>query len=394
MNTMHTVRLCALAGLGTLLATSAFSQDHSYGYVGLSGGPSRAKIDQPRITTGLQAEGLATSGFARDEKGSAYKLFGGYQFNRNFGVEAGYFSLGKFGFNATTVPAGALNGQLESHGFNLDLVATLPLTESLSAIGRVGGQMHRTRDRFSSTGAVSLLDPNPSKRAGGYKLGGGLQYEVHRNVMVRAEVEHFRIDDAVGNRGGVNAVSVGLVFPFGRTEAPVQRAMAQAPAVMQPPPPAPLPPPPPVMVQAPPPPMVVPTPRPAVVPERQRVSFSAESLFGFDRADIKPEGKVALDTFARDLRGTRFDLVTVEGHTDRLGSDAYNQKLSAQRADAVRAYLLSAGGLESAKVSAVGKGETRPVTARDACKGNRATPALIACLQPDRRVDVEVTGTR
>ena len=130
------------------------------------------------------------------------------------------------------------------------------------------------------------------------------------------------------------------------------------------------------------------------MPERQRVSFSAESLFGFDRADIKPEGKVALDTFARDLRGTRFDLVTVEGHTDRLGSDAYNQKLSAQRADAVRAYLLSAGGLESAKVSAVGKGETRPVTARDACKGNRATPALIACLQPDRRVDVEVTGTR
>ena len=313
MNTMHTMRLCAMIGLGPLLTAPAFSQESGYGYVGLSGGPSRAEIDQARITAGLQGEGLATSSFGRDEKGTAFKLFAGYQFNRYFGVEVGLFNLGKFGFNATTVPAGTLNGQLESQGLNLDLVATLPLSQSFSAIARVGGHMHRTRDNFSSTGAVSLLNPNPSTRAGGYKFGAGLQYEVNRNFLVRVEGERYRIDDAVGNRGDVNVVSVGLVFPFGRTEAPAPRAMAPAPYVA---PPTPAPPPPPVVVQAPPTPVEL---NPAVVPEGRRVSFSAESLFGFDQSDIKPTGKATLDTFASELRGTRFDVITVTGHTDRLG---------------------------------------------------------------------------
>jgi OOP family OmpA-OmpF porin len=151
-----------------------------------------------------------------------------------------------------------------------------------------------------------------------------------------------------------------------------------------------------VVVQAPPPPpvVVVTPPPPPPPPERRRVSFSAESLFGFDQSTIMPAGKAALDTFAGELRGTTFDVVVVEGHTDRLGSEAYNQKLSAQRAETVRNYLVNAAGLEAAKVSAVGKGESQPVTAADACKGSKATRALIACLQPDRRVDVEVTGTR
>lgn len=391
MSTLHTMRLCALAGLGPLLATSALAQDSGYGYVGLSGGKARAEVDQARITSGLQAEGLAVSSFGADETGNAYKLVGGYQFSRYFAVEAGYFRFGKFGFNATTVPAGTLYGGLKSQGFNLDLVATVPLTGALSAIGRVGGHTHRTQDHFNGTGAVSVLNPNPSKRATGYKFGAGLQYELNRNLLLRAEAERYQIDDAVGNRGGVNTFTVGLVIPFGRAEAPMPRAMAPVPYV------APPPPPPPVVVQAPPPPPVVvvaPPPPPPAPPERRRVSFSAESLFGFDQSDLKPAGKAALDTFAGELRGTTFDVIVVEGHTDRLGSEAYNQKLSAQRAETVRSYLVSVGGFEAGKVSAVGKGESQPMTAADACKGNKATAALIACLQPDRRVDVEVTGTR
>lgn len=393
MNTMHTVRLCALVGLGPLIAASACAQDGGYGYFGLSAGQSRAKIDQPRITDGLQSQGLTVSSFGRDEKGDAYKLFGGYQFNRYFGVEAGYFNLGKFGFNATTVPAGTLNGQLRSQGLNLDLVATVPLSESLSAIGRVGGHTHRTRDNFNSSGAVSLLNPNPSKSASGYKFGAGLQYEVNRSFLVRLEGERYRIDDAVGNRGGVNVWTVGLVFPFGRAEAPAPRAMAPVPRAMTPAPDMASTPTPRVVQISPPPPEQA-TPLLATAPERRRVSFVAESLFDFDQSDIRPEGKAALDTFVRELRGTSFDVITVEGHTDRLGSEAYNQKLSTERAEAVRAYLVNAGGFDAGKVRAVGKGEAAPVTALGACTGSQATPALIACLQPDRRVDVEVTGTR
>jgi OOP family OmpA-OmpF porin len=94
------------------------------------------------------------------------------------------------------------------------------------------------------------------------------------------------------------------------------------------------------------------------------------------------------------VQGTAFDVITVEGHTDRLGTAAYNLALSARRAEVVKAYLVSAGGFNAAKLTAVGHGESRPVTKPEDCKGNRPTPQLIACLQPDRRVEVEVSGTR
>lgn len=128
--------------------------------------------------------------------------------------------------------------------------------------------------------------------------------------------------------------------------------------------------------------------------ERRRVSFAAESLFAFDKTVIKPEGKTALDRFANELRGTQFDRISVEGHADRLGSNSYNQRLSTKRAEAVKAYLISAGRVDANKISAVGKGETMPVTKPGDCRGNKQTPALVACLQPDRRVDVEVTATK
>jgi OOP family OmpA-OmpF porin len=131
-----------------------------------------------------------------------------------------------------------------------------------------------------------------------------------------------------------------------------------------------------------------------VVPERRRVTFSAESLFGFDNSTVREEGKTALDGFVKELDSTRYENIVVEGHTDRLGSTAYNQSLSQQRADAVKAYLVSAGRVDPAKVSSVGKSESSPVTKPEDCKGERANTKLIACLQPDRRVEIDVAGTR
>jgi OOP family OmpA-OmpF porin len=184
--------------------------------------------------------------------------------------------------------------------------------------------------------------------------------------------------------------TVGLVFPFGRAAAPVRRAMVEPAYMPSEPAPAPE-----VVVQAPTPPMVeMPAPIPKAAPIPQRVSFSAESMFTFDRAEIQPEGKAKLDDFVRELRGTEYGSVTVEGHTDRLGSAAYNQSLSQRRADAVKAYLVEVGQLDSAKVNAVGKSESTPVTQPGDCKGNKQTAALVACLQPDRRVEVEVSGVR
>jgi OOP family OmpA-OmpF porin len=392
MTSIPVLRLISLAALACLGA-AAGAAEPGYPYVGLSLGESKAKIDDVRITSSLLGAGFTTTGMTNDERGKAYRVFGGYQFNANLAVEGGYFSLGQFGFTSTTVPAGSLTGQIRLHGLNLDLVGTLPLAGRLSVIGRIGAQYARARDGFSGTGAVLVLRPNPSKSELNAKAGLGLQYGLTPSVLVRLEAEHYRINDAVGNHGGVNAVLLSLVFPFGRTPTEAPRAAAAPPAPI--PIAAPPAPPPAVVYTAPPPPPAPVVQAAAVVaPERRRVSFSADSLFGFDQSEVRPDGRAALDTFSNELRGTRFEVIRVEGHTDRLGSQAYNQKLSLRRAESVKAYLVQSAGIDSAKFDVTGKGETAPTTRPEDCKGKQQTAGLIACLQPDRRVDVEVVGTR
>lgn len=300
------LRLLALAGLGSLMAATALAQEAGYPYGGLSLGRSHAKIDEPGINANLLSGGLTTTGMTRDESSTAYKLFGGYQFNRYFALEGGYFNLGKFGFTSTTVPAGALDGRIKLQGLNLDLVGTLPFSERWSAIGRVGAQYARARDTFSGSGAVQVFAPSPSKSELNYKLGLGLQYEVNRSFLVRAEGERYRVNDAVGNHGDINVFSVSLVFPFGREPAAAPRAAA-APVYVAPaqePAAAPA-----TAIAAAP---STPPPTPIEAPARRKVSFSADSLFTFDESVIRPEGKASLDRFTKDLAGAQFDVVTVE----------------------------------------------------------------------------------
>lgn len=390
MKHLQLIRMLALGGMATLLAAPALAQD-SYTYFGLGAGPSRVKIDDTSLSQGLAGTGLTVSSISRDEKDTAYKIFGGYQFNRAIALEVGYFDLGKFGFAVNTAPPGVFATQFKAQGANVDLVGTLPLSDNWSVLGRIGAHYAKTRANFSGTGAVGVLRTSASERETNGKLGLGLQYAFSRGFLMRAEAERYRISDAVGGHGNVNVASISLVFPLGRTEMAAPR-VAAAPAYVAPAYVAPMPAP--VVVQAAPAPVVVAPAPVAPMPSSRRVSFSAESLFGFDQSAMRADGMAALDAFARETAGTRFDSVNVEGHTDRLGSAPYNQALSERRAETVKAYLVSNGRMESAKVSAVGKGESNPVTKPEDCKGNRQTAQLIACLQPDRRVDVEVTGMR
>ena len=373
--TIGLITLTALAG--PLAALSAAAADNAW-YVGGNVGQTRATIDDARITSGLLGSGFATTSIADDNRDTGFKLFGGYQFNPYIGLEGGFFDLGKFGFNATTVPAGSLNGSIKLRGVNLDLVGTLPIAGGLSAFGRVGVNYAEARDHFAGTGAVRVLNADPSKRGANVKFGAGLQYAFSDALSMRAEVERYRINDAVGNKGDIDMISLGLVYRFGdRSPSPVARAPMPQP----------------IVVAAAPAPVIV-APPPPPPPVSNRVTFAADSLFDFDKSIIKPAGKQTLDKLAADLRGTRFDLVTVTGHTDRLGSHAYNLKLSARRAEAVKAYLIQAANIPAEKISATGVNGSNPVTNPNDCKGTKPTPKLVACLQPDRRVDVEVTGTR
>ena len=141
---------------------------------------------------------------------------------------------------------------------------------------------------------------------------------------------------------------------------------------------------------APPAPVVTP-PVAQATPVQKKMSFEADALFSFDKAELKPEGKVMLDDLARQLNGTNYDVIHAIGHTDRFGSSQYNQKLSERRANGVKDYLMGKN-IAANRIEASGRGESQPVTRADDCKGPLSAKT-IACLQPDRRVDVEMNGT-
>ena len=125
------------------------------------------------------------------------------------------------------------------------------------------------------------------------------------------------------------------------------------------------------------------TPAPAPLTSPEKITLSADALFDFDKAVLKPQGKASLDEFVGKLNMISYDLVIAVGHTDRLGSDEYNKRLSIRRAEAVKGYLVSKG-ISADRVFTDGKGESDPVTG-NACRGEKRTKALIDCLQPDRR---------
>jgi OOP family OmpA-OmpF porin len=128
----------------------------------------------------------------------------------------------------------------------------------------------------------------------------------------------------------------------------------------------------------------------AMAPVPTKISLSAGTLFAFAKADLKPEGKTTLDDLVQKLDGATYEAILVTGHTDRIGSPKYNQKLSEQRAQAVKEYLM-VKKVQANRIDAQGKGESEPVTKANECKGAKSAK-VIACLQPDRRVDIELQG--
>jgi len=164
---------------------------------------------------------------------------------------------------------------------------------------------------------------------------------------------------------------------------PTPRATAQPAAVAQPQPaaqaqPAPVP--------------IVAAPRPVL----EKVTLSSDVLFEFNKAALRPEGKQKLDELAGRIGDANVEEIVAVGHADRIASETYNQKLSEERANAVKVYLVDKG-VSPQLVKAEGKGESEPMTAGSCQKmgpERASNKKLVNCLQPDRRVDIEVFGTR
>jgi OmpA-OmpF porin, OOP family len=134
---------------------------------------------------------------------------------------------------------------------------------------------------------------------------------------------------------------------------------------------------------------VAPPPPPPPAITSQKVTYQADTLFDFDKAVLKPAGKEKLDDLASKIQALDLEVVVATGYTDKIGSDRYNDRLSLRRAQAVKSYLVSKG-VPANRVYTEGKGKRNPVVTNCNQKNRKA---LISCLAPNRRVEVEVVGT-
>lgn len=349
-----------LAGCAVMSSTAAMAVEEGW-LIGINAGQAISKIDDASIRAQLLRSGLTTTALTDRDRKTAFKLFGGYKFNKYFALEGGYYDLGEFGYSATTSPLGTLNGNIKLRGVNLDAVGMLPITEKFSAFGRLGLQYAEAKDRFVSTGMVPVpSNPNPSKTAPNYKVGAGLQYDFTHAWAMRLEGERYRIDDAVGNKGDINMLSLGLVYQFGK----------DAPPPVQAPPP---------VVQA------APAPVYVIVPVKIKTAEYCSILdlqFEIKQDVVQRDDKEKLAVVGTFMRKYPKTTAIIEGHSDSVGTAEYNQKLSQQRAESVVSYLVDDMKIDASRLSAVGYGATMPIadnSTREGQQANRRVGAVIAC---------------
>lgn len=387
----------SLAGIAALTSAVAVADDQPNWYGGVGLGWTKARIDDGRIERGFAGSGLTVDSISDDENGFGYKAFAGRQFNEYFGLEGGYFNLGKFGYSLSTTPSGSSTASIKFQGLNLDAVGTLPITEKFSALGRVGVTYVQSRDSFTGGGAVTISDGNPKKNEGSYKFGVGVQYAFTDALALRGELERYRVNDAVGNRGDVDMLSVGLAYHFGgdkpasRAAAPPPEKAAPAPVAAAPVEKAPPAAPPAEVAAAPvraapveasP---IVAAPVLIVVPVAARTQQYCSILdiqFEINEKTVQRESEEKIDKVAIFMRKYPDTTAVIEGHTDEVGTAGDNMKLSERRAENVVNYLVDRGGIARSRLKSVGYGETHPIADNKTQEGkrlNRRIDAIIAC---------------
>jgi OOP family OmpA-OmpF porin len=351
-----------------ILASSfALAQDSGL-YAGMSFGQSSGHISRADVAQVLQANGQRINLLDKTQRDNAWKILAGYDFNRNFATEFSYFDLGSYDFGSALVPARNLNGRAGISGFGMDVVATVPMTENFSGFLRAGLTRTSVEQTFSSSSTSPTGFISQTARDTRAKAGFGVEYAITEAFALRAELEYYQIPRNQMTRSRANLASAGFAYKFGRTPAPAPVVQASAPAP-------------------------TPAPAPAPAPQPVSVTLAASALFDFDQATLKPAGRQELDALVRQINGLSYETVAIIGHTDRIGTREYNLGLSERRANAVRDYLVQAG-IPANRITARGVANDQPVTRPTDCRNLGNNAATIACLEPDRRVVVEIHGTR
>lgn len=268
--------------------------------------------------------------------------FGGYQVNPYVGFEMGYDWLGRMPYKGDNI-----NGAYKAQGVQLTAKLGYPITDDLDVYTRLGGMVWRADTKSNVPGGPSTKDHDTGVSP---VFAGGIEYAITPEIATRLEYQWTN-----------NIGSVGVSYRFGQQEAA---------------------------------PVVAPAPAPAPEVQTKHFTLKSDVLFNFNKSTLKPEGQQALDQLYSQLSNLdpKDGSVVVLGFTDRIGSDAYNQGLSEKRAQSVVDYLISKG-IPSDKISARGMGESNPVTG-NTCDNVKPRAALIDCLAPDRRVEIEVKGVK
>ncbi|MCK8155239.1 porin OmpA [Erwinia amylovora] len=306
--------------------------------------------------TGYYGNGYENNDGPTHESQLGAGAFLGYQANQYLGFELGYDWLGRMPNKGDVT-----NGTFKAQGIQMAAKLSYPIADDLDVYTRLGGMVWRADATQTNPtyGRISNHDTGVSPLA-----AVGVEYAVTKNWATRLDYQWVNnIGDAgtVGARPDNSMLSVGVSYRFGQDEAA---------------------------------PVVAPAPAPAPVVETKRFTLKSDVLFTFNKSTLKPEGQQALDQLYTQLSNLdpKDGSVVVLGYTDRIGSEQYNQKLSEKRAQSVVDYLVSKG-IPSNKISARGEGKSNPVTG-NTCDSVKGRKALIDCLAPDRRVEIQVKGIK
>ena len=349
-----------VAGLAAASVAQAAPQENTF-YAGVKAG--QASFHDGINRNHVIENKLGAYGYNRNS--FTYGVFGGYQIlnrdNLGLAVELGYDDFGR----AKAREAGKTVAKHTNHGAHLSFKGSYEVLNGLDVYGKAGVALVRSDYKFydATNGARKHADGRHSLRTSGL-FAVGAEYAVLPELAVRLEyqwltrVGKYRTQGAhnssVDYNPWIGSINAGVSYRFG------QGAVAA----------------------------------PAMAPEVVSKTFNLNSdvTFAFGKANLKPQAQATLDGIYGEIAQINSAKVAVAGYTDRIGSDAGNLKLSQRRADTVANYLVQKGVAANA-ISATGYGKANPVTGAT-CDQVKGRKALIACLAPDRRVEIAVNGTK
>lgn len=349
-----------VAGLAAASVAQAAPQENTF-YAGVKAG--QGSFHDGINNNGAIKEDLPSDyGYRRNT--FTYGVFGGYQIlnQDNFGLaaELGYDNFGrvKARQNRKTL------AKHTNHGAHLSLKGSYEVLDGLDVYGKAGVALVRSDYKFYEV-ANGTRDHKKSRhtaRASGL-FAVGAEYAVLPELAVRLEYQWLtrvgkyrpqaKPNTAINYNPWIGSINAGISYRFGQGAAPV----VAAPEVVS-----------------------------------KTFSLNSDVTFAFGKANLKPQAQATLDSIYGEMSQVKSAKVAVAGYTDRIGSDAFNVKLSQERADSVANYFV-AKGVAADAISATGYGKANPVTGAT-CDQVKGRKALIACLAPDRRVEIAVNGTK